>query len=406
VDSLVDGRGGVIAVTMSSAGQEMLDTVERLRPLIEGGSAEAEAERRLAPEVYQAMFDAGLFGMVAPQKYGGMELPIVEAMTVWEAVARIDSAAAWVLEMNQGFGCLAAFLPDEGARELFGEGPTTVAGAFFPPAIATRADGGWRITGRVPFASGCHHSRWCVMPALEMDGDAPKVDPATGQPTGLAMIFPQKEAKVLDTWHTVGMRGTGSADIAVDDLYVPDHRTLVVARLERPAPGFDGPLYRLFPWTPVLGETVVSIGTAAAAAERLVELVRTKTGNYQTTPLRDQQLVHYLTGKANARIAAARDTVFNAAAAAYEEAKGSLLSWDSKVRLALAVTFAAETCAEAVRLINEVAGTSAIRLEQPFERYARDIHVLTQHVSKSTQRYVTAGRVILGLENDFAFFDL
>src|SRR5439155_23071157 len=122
--------------------------------VIEANAAQAEAERRLPAEAYQAMFDAGLFGMLAPRKYGGLEVHPVEAMAVWEAVARIDSAAAWNLVMLQGIGGFAAWLPEEGATEVFGDGPTTVAGAFFPPGSAQRTEGGWRVTGRVPFASG------------------------------------------------------------------------------------------------------------------------------------------------------------------------------------------------------------------------------------------------------------
>src|SRR6266568_7012793 len=223
---------------------ELLDTVERLRPVIEANAPRAEAERRLPDEAYGAMFDAGLFDMLAPRAYGGLELHPVDAMRVWEAVARIDSAAAWNLVMNQAVGGFAAWLPEAGVEELFGEGPTTVAGAFFPPAVATRAEGGWRITGRVPFASGCDNARWFVMPALEMDGDEPRIDPGSGQPALLAMFLRREDAEVGDTWHTVGMRGTGSADVIATDAFVPDRRTATVAPLANPAPGFEGTLYR------------------------------------------------------------------------------------------------------------------------------------------------------------------
>ena len=122
----------------------LLATVERLRPLIEEHALEAEANRRLSPHVYQAMVDAGLFGMMAPQRLGGMELPPTEVMPVWEAVARIDSAAAWNLVMNQVIASYAAWLPAQGADELFGGGPTTVAGAFslqLPRRVSTEAGG-------------------------------------------------------------------------------------------------------------------------------------------------------------------------------------------------------------------------------------------------------------------------
>ena len=160
----------------------LLQAVEGIRAIIEEHAEGAEANRRLSDAVYDAMDRAGLFAMLAPKAYGGLELHPVEAMRVWEAVARIDTAAAWNLVMNQAISAYAAWLPAEGARELFRDGPPTTAGALHPPAAATRVDGGWRLTGRVPFASGCHDARWLAMSAAEMDGDRPKLDPATGMP--------------------------------------------------------------------------------------------------------------------------------------------------------------------------------------------------------------------------------
>jgi alkylation response protein AidB-like acyl-CoA dehydrogenase len=194
--------------------EDLLREVERLRPLIEEHRAPAEADRRLSGVVYRAMFDAGLFAMHAPRAYGGLELHPVEMLRVIESVARIDSAAAWNLSMNQAIAAFAAGLTEAGTRVIFGDGPTTMAGALSPPATATRVEGGWRITGRCPFGSGCHHVRWLAMPAVEMDGDRPKVDPGTGQPTPLGVFFPRAEATILDTWDTLGMRGTGSNDYA------------------------------------------------------------------------------------------------------------------------------------------------------------------------------------------------
>jgi len=392
-------------LTTLNAREDLLGAVARIRPVLEREAASAEADRRLTETAYQAMRDADLFAMLAPRAYGGLELPIVDTMDVWEAVARVDSAAAWNLVMNQSIAAFAAWLPAEGARELFGDGPTTVAGALFPPAAARRGDGGWMITGRVPFASGCQNAAWLAMPAVEVDDDgAPKIDPITGQPTPFGAFFPRRDAEVLDTWHTVGMRGTGSADIAVHDLFVPDRRTLPVAPLSNPAPGFEGPLYRMMPWPAILGEATVSVGVAAAAVVAAIGLAATKTPAYQATPLRDQQLAQHLAGKAMARVNAARDTLHSAAQEGYDEAAtGQLLSSATKIRLQVAVCFAAEVCAEAVRLVDDLVGASSIRLGQPFERHFRDAHTLTQHSSKSTPRYASAGRLLFGLENDWVW---
>lgn len=383
----------------------LLNEVERLRPIIKGNASSAEVNRKLSQDVYDAMYDAGLFTMLAPKAYGGLELHPVEVMKVWESVAHADSAAAWNLVMNQAIAAYAAWLPDEGAKELFRNGPPTVAGALNPPAAATRVDGGWRITGQCPFGSGCHHAMWLAMPAVEMDGDQPKVDPATGQPATFGVFLPRSEATILDTWHTYGMRGTGSTDYEVTDLFVPDRLVVPVAPLQNPAPGFEGPLFRMWPWTAILGEATVSVGVAATAVDEAVQLCKNKTPAYNATPLREQQLAQFQMAKARARVEASRDTLYRAAEEAYEDVvnRNALLSVESKIRLQLAVSFAAEACAEAVRFVNDATGTSSIRLQQPFERHFRDAHVLLQHSSKSSPRYGSAGRLMFGLENDWVW---
>ena len=383
----------------------LLSQVEHLRPLIKEHATSAEARRQLSRVVYDAMYDAGLFAMLAPTAHGGLELHPVEAMRVWEAIARIDPSAAWNLVMNQAIAAYAAWLPAAGAQELFRDGPTTVAGALNPPAAATRVEGGWRITGQCPFGSGCHNAKWLAMPAVEMDGDHPKVDPATGQPVPFGVFLPRTDATILDTWHTFGMRGTGSTDYAVQDLFVPDRLTVPVAPLTHPAPGFEGPLFRMWPWTAILGEATVSVGVAGAAVDAAVQLCKTKTPAYNAVPLREQQLAQFHMGKAKARVEASRDTLYRAAAEAYDDVVQStaLLSVDAKIRLQLAVSFAAEACAEAVRLVNDAVGTSSIRLEYPFERHFRDAHVLLQHSSKSSPRYGSAGRLMFGLDNDWVW---
>jgi alkylation response protein AidB-like acyl-CoA dehydrogenase len=245
------------------------------------------------------------------------------------------------------------------------------------------------------------------MPVAEMDGEGAKLDPATGQPKTFAAFFPRSAAKILDTWHMVGMRGTGSTDFAVQDLFVPDRLTAPICPLDKPAPGFEGPLFRIWPWTAILGEATVSVGIAAAAVDQAVRLCKTKTAAYNTVPLREQQLVQFQMGKARSRVEASRDTLYRAAGAAFDETTLSKtrLSSEAKIRLQLAVSFAADACAEAVRHVNDAVGASSIRLGSPFERHFRDVHVLLQHSSKSSARYGSAGRLMFELENDWVWLN-
>ena len=389
----------------SDVTEHLLRAVDRIGPLIEEHAADAEANRQLSSPVFDAMYQAGLFEILVPRARGGHELHPVDCMRIWEAVARINSAAAWNLVMNQAVANFAAWLPVEGADELFRDGIPTAATAFHPLAAATRVEGGWRITGQVPFASGCRNVKWLAMPAAEMEGGQPKIDPASGKSVPFVAFFPRGAASIEDTWHTTGMRGTGSADIVVRDLVVPDQMTAMVGPLRNPSPGFEGPLYRIFPLHGVLGEAIVSVGVAAAAVDEAVHLCKTKTPAYNAVPLREQQLAQYQMAKAKARVEASRDTLYRAADAAYDEAavSSTSLSPEAKTRLQLAVSFAAEACAEAMRFVNDAIGASSIRLGNPFERHSRDLHVLIQHSDKSSPRYASAGRLMFGLENDWVW---
>lgn len=389
---------------------DLLEAVERLRPLFEAHRDRHEAERRVSPEVYGAMVEAGLFGMVAPRVHGGLELALVDVLEVWEAVARLDPAAAWNLLMNSTVaGGFAAFLPDASAAAVYGDGPATLAGALFPPGAATRVEGGWRVSGRVPFASGCHNAAWLGVPVIELVGGEPRLDPVSGMPTPFVCVVRREQAAIVENWDTLGMRGTGSHDVAVSDLFVPEGMTFTPGVPgARRAAGFEGPLYRLFPLSALLGEAVVSVAVAASALDDLLVLAATKTPAYNTVPLREQQLAQYGAGKAFARVNAARDTLHVAARATYDEvlASGESASWPAKLRVQAAVSFAAEACAEAVRIVDDVAGSTSFRQGEPFERHFRDAHTLLQHASKANPRYATAGRLLFGFENEWAFLDL
>ena len=179
---------------------DLLASIESIRPLIGEHAAAAEANRQLSSEVYRAMEDAGLFGMLAPRAHGGLELHPADCIRAWEAIARIDAAASWNLVMNQAIAGYIAWLPPAGVAELYADGIPTVAGALNPPGKAVRVEGGWRITGQVPFGSGCHHARWLAMPAKEDGADAPfgtffRRDSA---------YDPRHLAHAWDAWHRIG----------------------------------------------------------------------------------------------------------------------------------------------------------------------------------------------------------
>ena len=186
-----------------------------------------------------------------------------------------------------------------------------------------------------------------------------------------------------------------------------DHR---IARLEpstERAPAFSAALYGTTPWPGTHGETVVSLGIAGAAIDALLDLVVRKKPSYSRFPLHHREMAQHHAGEAAALVDASRTFLHSAISEAYADAeRAGRLSETAKIRCQLAACFGARSCAQAVDLVHEVAGTSAIRLEYPFERHHRDIHVLTQHATKSWARYADVGRMLFGMPPDFFTLEL
>jgi alkylation response protein AidB-like acyl-CoA dehydrogenase len=165
-----------------------------------------------------------------------------------------------------------------------------------------------------------------------------------------------------------------------------------------PAPAFSGPLYPTTPWPGIHGETIVSLGIAGAAIDKLVDLAARKTPGYSRIALRDREMAQHHAGKARGLLEASRDSLHAAISEAYRDGeRDHRLSDATKMRCQLAACFAAEACAQAVDLVCEAAGTTAIRIEHGIERHHRDVHVLALHASKSYARYEDVGKMLFGL---------
>jgi hypothetical protein len=238
------------------------------------------------------------------------------------------------------------------------------------------------------------------MPAIEMEGGQPKPYPATGQPSPMLVFFPRSAATILDTWHTVGMRGTGSADIAVKDLFVPDRLTFLVSR--RTGAGFEKP--------PGSGQDLFLGDDGIDRHRRQCDRTSGSSVQDQDTGLQRCSSARSATHPLPAgQGAGARDGIAGHPAAAMAVAYDELERTGAVVHRGQGPdsrwpNASPEACAEAVRFVDDVVGTSSVRLGAPFERHFRDVHVLMQHATKSHGVYGTAGRTLLGLEPDRFWF--
>ncbi|MCE7986394.1 MAG: hypothetical protein DYG89_34920 [Caldilinea sp. CFX5] len=383
----------------------LLDKVNEIAPLLHAHAEEAEQARQLARPVVAAMQQAGLYRMARAKAFGGLELDPVSIFQVVEAVARHDSAAGWNLQLSLAVDWLLAWLPDAGAAEILAENPDAILGTSFTPTCqAVEVAGGYRLTGQIPYVSGAHNCHWFMFTPILMDGDQPRLH-APGIPMQRFMWLPATDAHVLDTWHTLGMRGTGSHDVAVADQFIPEQRTVPLAPLGQPGQAYQGPLYRLTVWPPVALLAPPALGVAQAALDDLIEMAGKKTPRYTAATMRDRQVVQRQVAEAAASLGAGRAFLHQTFQANWEAAmQGATPTLARKLQMQLAATYAVQAAAKAVDLLHEAAGASAIREQYRFQRYFRDIHTITQHAFICASRYESVGALMLGAQSDWPFF--
>jgi alkylation response protein AidB-like acyl-CoA dehydrogenase len=297
-------------------------------------------------------------------------------------------------------GVASAYLPDDAAREISGAPGSISGGAFAPLGRAIVVDGGYRVTGRWPFASGCEHCTWLMGGSVVVEQGTPRLLPS-GLPDSRLMLFPAGDARIIDTWTVAGLRGTGSHDIAVDDLFVPAARSfsLITDRPTRTGALYAFPVFGLL----ALGIAAVTLGIGRAAIDELVRLAGVKTPSGSRRRLAERAVIQVAIAEAEAVLGAARALVFEAVATAWAAAKAAgTIDVRLRARLRLAATHAAIAAARAVDLMYNAAGGTAVYATSPLQRHFRDVHAATQHVMIAPATLELVGRVLLGLDADTA----
>lgn len=366
-----------------------------LCPLIAGAAPRIEAERELPAEVLDALHEAGLFRLLIPRELGGAEADPMCFVEVIEAIATADASTAWCL--GQGLGCAmsAAYLTRAAAERVFGNARAVLAWGAGVNGAARRAPGGWRMTGRWMFASGSRHATWLGGQCPLQEADGTPVADADGTPLIRTFLFPRDAAMISDTWHVIGLRGTGSDTYAVSDLLVPD--ALCFAR-DRPAP-HPGTLYRL-PLTHIYapGFAGVALGIARAALDAFVALAQDKRPRGIAASLRESTAIQSALGKMEMRLRAARALLFATLEEVWRDlCAGGKLTVDHEAAIRGASTFATHEASAVVDFAYHEAGASAIFERNPFERRFRDIHAVKQQIQARRANFEPVGRYLLGL---------
>jgi indole-3-acetate monooxygenase len=369
-----------------------------LAPLIAAQAARAEAERELAPEVLAALHDARLLRMLLPRSCGGLEVDPATFMRTIEELAKADGSTAWCVVQACGCSMAAAYLAPETAQEIFDHPRAVLAwGPLGQNAKAIAVADGYRASGSWSFASGIKHATWlgCHCPLLNSDG-TPRLDPE-GKPAERTVLIPKARARVNDIWRVVGLKGTGSDNYAVEDLFVPERysftRESAADRRER------GPLYRFTTFHLYgTGFAAIALGLARAALDAFIALAATKVPKTKTFVLRDNAVVQSQVALAEAKLASARAYLLQVLDEAWATAlRGEALPLSQRAALKLAGTYAVHQGKDVVDTVYHAAGATAIFESNPFERRFRDVHTVIQQVQAQFANFEMVGQVLLGL---------
>jgi indole-3-acetate monooxygenase len=375
--------------------QSWIDKARSLAPLIEELRDVGERDRQLPQPIYNALEEGGFFRLWVPKAYGGHEVDIVTFQRIVEEVSRLDGAVGWNLLIGAEAGAIAVHFPAAVAENIFANGGVG-AGSTNPAGRAETVPDGYRVNGRWPLASGCHHAGWFVGTSLIMQDGKPQL--VDGGPQLRMMLFKPEDCEILDTWYSSGLRGTGSHDIEVKDLFVPTEHSFPFPSLPANPPG---PLYRApLPVLLAAPLAAVALGIAVDALESFIRLAGDKTPIRGSSKLAERQVNHLRVGQARALVESGR-CFLQAAARRYMEAleQGPVASTDERTMLLrLAGSHAAQSAVQAVDLIYTASGTSAVYAGNRIERCSRDVRMITQHVGVAPSNIEAVGAHLLGLE--------
>ena len=370
-----------------------LEKARSLAPIIEKYRDDGERERRLPQPVYEAIRDAGLYEIYLARSLGGPQIDLVPSLLIYEEIGRHDGAVAWNLMIGSQGSLFGDYLPEGASRDVYGSGDAIGAGSLGPNGQAEMVDGGYRVSGRWSFASGCHHATWFLCGCLVMEDGRPRLRP-DGVPDIKVMFVPAGEAAILDTWHSGGLKGTGSHDFEVRDAFVPSDRHFTFADLTLGPPQRAGLGYtQPFMLMAAVGMAAVALGIARDALDSFKVLAEEKTPSGSRNKLHTQAVVQDRFAEATALVGSARTYFYDAA---HRLAVEEHPSEETAAVVRLASAHAVRSCERATELVYGLGGGSVVYNVSRLDRCFRDIHTLSHHLAVAPNNFELVGQYLLG----------
>ena len=388
-------NGLVQTLASASTRVDPVNAVASLTKSIRAECGDMDSTRKVPAAVVRALQQVEVFRLMAPVEIGGHEIPPATFLNVVEAASYADGSVGWCVMIGGCYATFGGMLPLEGARDIYGDPETISAGAFRPQGMAVEVDGGFRVTGRWPLASGSSHANWYIGGCIIMRNGTPVIGP-TGTPLMREVFFPASVVEIIDTWDSTGLRGTASHDYAVTDVFVPASHTMWFQ--ERPAS--DRPLYRMPPiamFSTFIG--AVPVGIARHAVDEFVKVADAKTLPLSKSLLADMSMAQDRLGRAHALVATSRRYLTETLNDLWVKVEaGHAPTMADRGALWLAATHAGRSALEAIELLYSAAGASSIYRGCPLDRCLRDARTAVQHVCTQEGNFELAGRLLLGRE--------
>ena len=409
------------AAHATATGADWISKARALTPLLAAAGPRIDADKALPPEVLDALHEAKMFRMFLPQSLGGAELDLATFFEVIVAIAEGDASAAWSVAQSNGCAFSAAYMEPDAARAVFGDARAVTAWGFpAAPCHARPVDGGWRVTGTWGFGSGSRHASWVGAHCNVWDTGGVALKKSDGAPVERTALIPRSDVTITDAgWNVIGLRGTGSDTYTVKDLFVPAAYCIVprgMGRDQQLAPGAvpeveterreSGPLYCVSPSVAYqAGFAAVALGIARAMLNDFIALASKKTPASAGALLRDNSVIQARVATSEARLASMRAWLLQILRASWDEAaRTGVHSFETRVALRLASTYAVGEARKVADDAYDDCGATAIFEANPFERRLRDMRAVTQQLQSHAMHLQTAGQHYLGLTPNTRFF--
>jgi alkylation response protein AidB-like acyl-CoA dehydrogenase len=368
-----------------------------LRPLLREHAAQGEAERRMPDEVSAALSDAGLFRMLIPRRLGGHEAGLRTVLEVTEALGEGDASAAWLVSVGSVGTWITGLASERAQDDVFGADPDARIAGGAAPAPARRVPGGLRVSGRWAWASGAHQATWASLGAVVMDDNGEVAD-------AVLCMVPASEVKLEQTWHTVGMRGTGSNTWVADDVFVPDHLTISMGAMAEgawPAPTAEA-MYRL-PFVPLATLPLLGplLGIGRAALDLVVSTAPGR-GMHHTffTKQSDSVGVQIQVAEAALKLKTARLHVLGIADELDDSLRtGEQVGYAARAEIRARAGYAAQQVLDAINVLVNVHGAGSFAESSRMQQYWRDANTAARHAGLNAMiGYEVYGKALLGVE--------